>query len=126
MNRRRNFLHNQSIALIKNHDLVVAEELRSKNMMKNHALAMSIQNNGWRMFLNMLEYKAVLYGRRFTTVNPRNTTQTCHSCGYVLTGDQKLTLNDRNWTCPVCGEHHIRDINAALNILARGRKKLFE
>ena len=124
MQRRRNFLHHTSLTLIKNHDLVVAEELRSKNMLKNQALAMSIQDNGWRTFLNMLTYKANLYGKKFIAVNPKNTTQTCHSCGHVMSGDDKLTLKDRIWTCPVCGTHHIRDINAAKNILAKGKAKM--
>ena len=122
--RRREFLQRTSTTLIKNHDLVVAEELRSKNMLKNHALAMCIQDNGWRMFLNMLEYKAKLHQRQFVTVDPRNTTQTCHNCGHVMRGEQKLTLRDREWTCPVCGMYHIRDINAAKNILSKGKAKL--
>ena len=44
-------------------------------------------------------------------------TQTCHACGHRLTGDNKLKLEDREWTCPVCGTHHDRDENAAINIL---------
>lgn len=120
MNRRKNFLHNQSMTLINNHDLVVAEELRSKNMMKNHVLAMSIQDNGWRTFLNMLAYKAKLYDKEFITVNPKNTTQTCHVCGHIMVGKEKLTLKDREWVCPVCGSYHIRDVNAAINILHKG------
>lgn len=120
MNRRKTFLHNQSMTLINNHDLVVAEELRSKNMMKNHALAMSIQDNGWRTFLNMLTYKAKLYDKEFITVNPKNTTQTCHICGHIMAGKEKLTLKDREWVCPVCGSYHIRDVNAAINILNKG------
>ncbi|WP_156403291.1 RNA-guided endonuclease InsQ/TnpB family protein, partial [Levilactobacillus parabrevis] len=68
-NQRKNFLHHVSTALIKNHDLVVAEELRSKNMLRNHALAMSISDVGWRTLLGMLSYKADLYGRKFLTVN---------------------------------------------------------
>ena len=121
-NRRKNFLHSVSTALIKNHDLVVAEELRSKNMLRNHALAMSIVDVGWRTLLEMLAYKATLYDRQFTTINPRNTTQTCHNCGFVMgTGaTAKLTLNDREWNCPHCGVHHIRDHNAAQNILDKG------
>ena len=120
MNRRKNFLHNQSMTLINNHDLVVAEELRSKNMMKNHALAMSIQDNGWRTFLSMMKYKAELYDKEFITVNPKNTTQTCHVCGHIMAGKEKLTLKDREWACPVCGSYHIRDVNAAINILKKG------
>ena len=120
MNRRKNFLHNQSMTLINNHDLVVAEELRSKNMMKNHALASSIQDNGWRTFLSMMKYKAELYDKEFITVNPKNTTQTCHVCGHIMAGKEKLTLKDREWVCPVCGSYHIRDVNAAINILKKG------
>jgi putative transposase len=119
-NRRKNFLHSISTALVKNHDLVVAEELRSKNMLRNHALAMSISDVGWRTFLGMLSYKADLYGCKFVTVNPRNTTQTCSDCGFLMSGDQKLTLADREWTCPQCGTYHIRDHNAAKNILTKG------
>lgn len=124
MARRKNFLHNISTALIKNHDVVVAEELRSRNLLKNHALAMSIQDNGWRTFLNMLTYKANLHGKSFVTVNPRNTTQTCHVCGHIMTGKDKLTLAVRAWDCPECGTHHVRDVNAAKNILAKGLAKL--
>ncbi len=119
-NRRDAFLHLLSTTLIKNHDLVVAEELRSKNMLRNHALAMSIADVGWRRFLGMLAYKADLYAHKFVTVDPRNTTQTCSDCGFVMSGDQKLTLADREWTCPQCGTIHIRDHNAARNILAKG------
>ncbi|MFD1431466.1 RNA-guided endonuclease InsQ/TnpB family protein [Lacticaseibacillus yichunensis] len=119
-NRRDAFLHLLSTTLIKNHDLVVAEELRSKNMLRNHALAMSIADVGWRRFLGMLSYKADLYAHKFVTVDPRNTTQTCSDCGFVMSGDQKLTLADREWTCPQCGTYHIRDHNAARNILAKG------
>lgn len=121
-NRRKNFLHLVSTTLIKNHDLVVAEELRSNNMLRNHALAMSISDVGWRTFLGMLAYKASMYGQKCITINPRNTTQTCSACGFVMgTGTtNKLTLADRDWTCPQCDTYHIRDHNAAKNILAKG------
>ncbi|QQO42476.1 transposase [Limosilactobacillus fermentum] len=124
--RRCDFLHNVSTTLIKNHDFVAAEELRSKNMLKNHALAMSIADVGWRTFLGMLAYKAELYHRQFLTVNPKNTTQACHECGFVMgtAGTEKLTLADREWTCPKCHAHHVRDHNAAQNILTKGIIKL--
>ena len=126
MNQRHNFLQQISTALIKNHDLVVAEELRSKNMLKNNALALSISDVGWRSFFGMLAYKADLYGRQFITISPRNTTQTCHNCGFVMgtNGTAKLTLADRKWTYPNCNTHHIRDWNAAKNILDKGIVKL--
>lgn len=123
-NKRRTFLDQTSMALIKNHDKVVAEELRSSNMLKNHALAMSISDVGWRSFLSMLDYKSAMYGREFVKVNPRNTTQTCSTCGFIMgtEGTDKLTLSDREWTCPSCGQYHIRDVNASQNILAKGSK----
>lgn len=125
-NQRNNFLNHVTTALINNHDLVVVENLRSKNMLKNHALAMSISDVGWRSFLQKLDYKANLYNRTVISVNPKNTTQTCYDCGFVMgtDGTGKLTLKDREWTCPNCHEHHIRDWNAARNILAKGLDKL--
>ncbi len=80
-NQRNNFLNHVTTALINNHDLVVVENLRSKNMLKNHALAMSISDVGWRSFLQKLDYKANLYNRTVISVNPKNTTQTCYACG---------------------------------------------
>jgi len=126
-NQRNSFLDKLSLTLIKNHDLVVAEELRSKNMLRNHALAMSIADVGWRTFLQKLTYKAELYGHTFITVDPKNTTQTCHDCGYIMGSDEKskrLGLNKRKWTCPECDVLHIRDVNAAQNILAKGQLAL--
>ena len=125
-NQRNNFLNLVSTALINNHDLVVAENLRSSNMLKNHALAMSISDVGWRTFLQKMEYKSALYGRSFITVSPKNTTQMCNDCKFTMgtKGTEKLTLKDREWTCPNCGTFHIRDINASKNILEKGLEKL--
>lgn len=121
--QRQDFLQTLSTALIKNHDLVVAEELRSKNLLKNHALSQAISDVGWRTFLNMLAYKAELYGKQFTTIDPKYTTQRCHHCGSIMgqNGYKKLTLQARKWTCPVCKNKHIRDWNAAVNILEKGQ-----
>ena len=122
--QRKSFLHEVAKAYVKNHDVVVAEELRSKNLLKNHNLAKSLQDVGHRTFLTMLEQKAEMYGKTFLAIDPAYTTQTCHCCGHVLKGKEKITLNDREWTCPVCGVHHDRDHNAALNILAKGVAQL--
>ena len=125
-NQRNNFLNIISTRLINNHDLIVAENLKSSNMLKNHALALSISDVGWRSFLQKLAYKADLYQRTFIVVHPKNTTQTCHDCGFIMgSGNtEKLTLKDREWTCPACQTHHIRDVNAAKNILSKGLKQL--
>ena len=122
--QRKDFLDKLSFQYIKNHDTVAAEELRSRNLMKNHALSMSIADAGWRTLLDMLGRKAQMYGRTFVTVNPKNTTQTCSACGHIMKGEDKIKLGVEEWTCPVCGTHHSRDWNAAKNILARGLEKL--
>ena len=95
-------------------------------MLKNHALALSISDVGWRSFLQKLAYKADLYQRTFIVVHPKNTTQTCHDCGFIMgSGNtEKLDLKDREWTCPACKTHHIHDVNAAKNILSKGLKQL--
>jgi len=65
-----------------------------------------------------LEYKADWYGKKVIKIDRfYPSSQTCNSCGYRLTGDDKLTLSDREWDCPNCGKHLDRDINAAKNIL---------
>lgn len=76
-----------------------------------------------------MENKAKMYGRTVILVNPAYTTQTCYDCGYICghtdkSAHDKLKLKDREWTCPSCHHHHIRDINAAKNILDRGIAQL--
>lgn len=122
-NQRGNFLHNLSTQQIKKHDLIVAENLLSKNMMKNRRLALSICDAGWRIYLTQLDYKAKLYNKKFKLVSPYRTTQTCSNCQFRMgsMGTEKLKLSDRYWTCPDCKVHHVRDHNAAKNILKKGR-----
>ncbi|MDY5401875.1 MAG: zinc ribbon domain-containing protein [Erysipelotrichaceae bacterium] len=42
----------------------------------------------------------------------------CSVCGVI--SDEKIILGIEEWTCPNCGKHHIRDINAAINIKNKG------
>lgn len=121
--QRNDFLHRTSTVLIQNHDLIVSEELRGKNMLKNHALAMSISDVGWRTFISQLEYKAELYGRTYITVNPAYTTKRCHCCQAI---NHQVKLGQEKWRCPNCHVFHIRDHNAAINIKNKGLALLQE
>ena len=103
--------------MVESQDLIVAEDLKVRNMKRNHKLAKAISDVGWRSFLGILNQKAGMYDRELILIDPRNTTQTCSACGYILTGEEKLTLSDREWVCPKCGAHHHRDHNSAVNIL---------
>ena len=71
----------------------------------------------------MLAYKAELYGKEFITIDPKYTTQRCHQCGTIMghNGYRKLRLADREWDCPMCQTHHIRDWNAAINIIEKAQ-----
>lgn len=120
LRQRDDYLHRISKQEIESQDFIAVENLKVKNLMKNHHLAGAIADVSWGKFLTMLQYKAKLYDKQVVLVPPGNTTQTCSNCGYVMTGEQKLTLADRSWICPSCGVFHDRDVNAAKNILYRG------
>ena len=114
------FQHLLSKAIIESQDIVCVEKMNVRNMMQNHHLARAITDCSWASFITKLSYKAELYGKQFVKVPAAGTTQTCSNCGYVMSGEEKLTLSDREWTCPNCGRHHIRDWNSAINIKNRG------
>ena len=114
-NQRHNYIHNLTKQLVEQYDMIKIEDLKTKNLLKNHKLARAIANQAWREIRRQLEYKCEWYGKQLVTVNPRKTSQICSNCGY---DDGKHTLDIRQWTCPNCGIHHDRDINAAKNILS--------
>lgn len=116
---REDYLNVQAKDLVKNHDLIVSEDLKVKNLMRNHCLAFAIADVSWNRFMILIEVKASLYGKEYVKVPPQYTTQTCSSCGHIMTKDEKIPLGVGEWACPECGTHHMRDVNAAVNILAK-------
>ncbi|GHO65129.1 transposase [Ktedonobacter sp. SOSP1-52] len=116
--RRRDFLHKLSTRLIRENQTICVESLAVKNMVKNEKLAKAISDVGWSEFVSQLEYKADWYGRTLVKIDRwYPSSKRCFECGHLL---DALTLDVREWTCPECGAHHDRDINAANNILAVG------
>jgi putative transposase len=101
--------------VIQSNDLVVYEDLRIKNMVKNHCLAKSISDAGWYQFRVWLEYFSKVFGRVTVAVNPAYTSQECSSCGTVV----KKSLSTRTHVCR-CGCELDRDHNAAINIRNKG------
>ena len=80
-------------------------------------------DNGYGMFLNMLEYKLNSRGKYFVKVDRfYPSSQTCHTCGCVNPEVKDLSI--RKWVCPACGAVHDRDINAAINIRNEGLRLL--
>ena len=120
--QREDYLHVFTKREVENQDFIAAEDLKVRNLKRNHKLARAVSDAGWRTLLTMLQYKADLYGKTVVLVPPKNTTQKCSHCGYVMSGDEKLSLDMREWECPACHTHHLRDVNAAQNILELGLK----
>jgi putative transposase len=115
---RTDFLHKASTRLVRDHDVIVLEDLAVTNMVRNRKLARAIADCGWGTFRAMAEYKAARAGRRVIVIDRwYPSSKRCSACGYLLA---ELSLSTRTWQCPSCGTRHDRDINAAKNILAAG------
>ena len=116
--KKQYYLHQVSNSLINENQVICMENLNVKGMLKNHKLAESIAEMNFGEFKQMLEYKARWYNRKIVYVDRfYPSSKTCCHCSYKF---KDLKLSDRFWTCPQCGTHHDRDINAAVNILNEG------
>lgn len=115
-NQRTDYVHKMTTQLVQENDVIVMEDLKAKNLLKNHKLSRAIANQSWREIRRQLDYKCAWYGKELIMVNPYKTSQVCSECGY---DDGYHALAIREWDCPSCGTHHDRDINAAKNILSK-------
>ncbi len=118
--RRANFCHQVSTTIIRDNQAVYVEDLCVAGLARTR-LAKSIHDAGWSRFVRMLEYKARRYSRVFGKIGRfEATTQLCSTCGRQ---DGPKPLSVRTWICQACGTVHDRDLNAAINILALGRRE---
>ena len=73
-------------------------------------------------FLEILQTVAAIKGKKIVFVDKWfSSSKLCSNCGYKYS---ELKLRDREWTCPSCGAHHLRDKNASLNIEREGASSL--
>lgn len=125
-NQRNDFLHKESIKLVKKHSQIFVGNVKPSTIAKTR-LGKSSLDAGWAKFKTMLEYKALMHQGLFVEVNESYTTQTCSTCGVIPKESPKgfAGLGISRWTCH-CGASHDRDVNAAKNICARGLASLSE
>ena len=135
-NARLDFLHKTSTEISKNHAMIVVEDLKVRNMSKSakgHAeqhgknvkaksgLNKSILDQGWGMFVQMLEYKQAWSGGDVLRVPPHHTSQTCPCCNHVSSENRQ---SQSAFVCTECGFNENADLVGALNVLARGHRVL--
>ena len=109
--QRKDWLHKESRKLCNEFETIVVEDINLQTMASDLNHGKAVGDGGFGMFRDMLSYKGHL-----EKVNPKNTSKTCHVCGYV---NPKVKVGVNHWKCPVCGSCHDRDINASLNILSK-------
>jgi putative transposase len=114
------YQHKLSTWLVREYDLVAVEDLDVKPMLETPQSAKNKQDAAWSRFLQLLEYKADLHGTHVVRVDARGTTKECSRCGV----ETSKPIWIREHLCPACGHEEDRDLNAAKNILSRGRKRL--
>lgn len=123
-NQRLDDLHKRSTEIANQYDIVCVESLNMRAMSnKKFGNGKATLDNGYGMFLDMLEYKLDDRGKYFIKVDKwYPSSQICNCCG----SRKKLKLNERVYKCPCCGLVIDRDYNAAINILNEGLRLLHE
>lgn len=130
--QRADLLHNLSDRYAKSHGTVVVEDLQVQSMTKSargtaeapgrqvrakSGLNRSILGVGWHELRRQLAYKCDREGGTLVVVDPRRTSQACSACGHV---DARNRRSQAEFVCLECGYRKHADVNAAMNILARG------
>lgn len=119
-NSRKDWFYKLANSLTKEYSIICIEDLNLEGMKK--LWGRKISDLSYYEFVQILEWEALKNGSKVVKIDRfAPSSKVCHCCGFI-NGD--LTLNDRNWVCPSCGEHLDRDFNAAINIRNLGLAKL--
>jgi putative transposase len=113
-NIRQDGLHQLTSDLTRRFSAIVLEDLNVRGMVRNRHLARAVSDMGFAELRRQVEYKAAMRGGEVIFADRfYPSSKTCSACGHVL---DVLPLSVREWTCPDCGSHHDRDLNAAVNL----------
>ena len=118
-NQRKDFQHKLSASLAESFDAVCVEDLNLKGMAGGLHLGKGVHDNGYGLFLSMLEYKLEERGKYLIKVDRYfASSKICSVCGKKK---EELSLADRIYYCE-CGNRMNRDVNAAVNIMNEGKR----
>ena len=113
-NSRRWWIENESLRLVENYTTIGIEDLNLQGIAKFLRNAKNVTDCGYANFVTRLIQKGEEQGTSVIKVDRYfPSSQLCHCCGHQ---NHNLKLSDREWICPSCGEHHIRDVNASINL----------
>jgi putative transposase len=118
--QRKDWAIKQARCVVHSNDVIVYEDLKIVNLVKNHHLAKSISDASWYQFTQWLDYYGKIWDKAVVAVAPAYTSQDCSNCGHRA----KKSLSTRTHSCSRCGVEICRDTNAAINILKKGMKIL--
>ena len=120
--QRKDWQHKESKHLTDSYDVICVEDIDYREMAQGLHLAKATSDNAFGQFRTFLSYKAESKGKKLITIDKWfASSKLCSGCGYKK---EALTLQEREWTCPCCGTHHDRDVNAAINIREEGLRLL--
>ena len=124
-NQRLDFLHKKSTEIANQYDVVCVEDLNMKALSnKGFGNGKATLDNGYGMFITLLEYKLNNQGKYLIKVDKYYaSSQICYCCKEQH--EEMKDLSIRTFKCS-CGYTNDRDINAALNIKAEGLRLLSE
>jgi len=124
-NCRNDWIEKESLRLVRTYQVIGIEDLNLKGMMKFSRNAKNYGDASWGTFVNKLLWKSSKNENNCQIVKADKffaSSQICHCFGYKNPITKDLSI--REWTCPNCGEHHIRDVNAALNLKQNAIEKI--
>ena len=120
-NARKHLIHDITNKLIKEHDIIVCENLDVKSMYKSHNIAKSLNSNPLGEIIRVLKYKAEWNNKKLIQIDRYYpSSQECSVCGFQ--NKELKNLSIRKYECPMCHTKHDRDFNASVNIMFEGLK----